>query len=232
MKNEPNQKRIIILSVLAALAYGFIMLNDLFSDIHSVRSGFDGDEFRIIHNEQVYDESQSLTHPKVYFLQIKPSRGYRHYPDQIKNLKTETILPTRFSHAEIAIPENYEFPTGIKTLKTINLFVIFSIIILFIIIPFTFIRLLWSLYNGWVFHLKNIQSTRKLGFLLITTYILIGCSNYLSHLIHQKIFYFQDYRLAFRLTDNYLLIMGIALLLMSEIMVRGLQLKEEQDLTV
>ncbi len=232
MRKEPNQKQIIILSILAALVYVFIMLEYFYSDIESVRAGYDGEEFRIIENEQTFDESQSLTYPIVYFLKVKPLKGYRHYPDQVQNLKSDTNYPARFSNIEIALPETKKLTDRVNFLNALNAAVVLFMIMLYFITSFTFILLIRSLYKGWVFHSKNIKRTRKLGYLLIMIYLSGIISNYISYKIHDEIFSFQDYKLVFQFTQNYLLMMGLSILLMAEILARGLKLKEEQDLII
>ena len=232
MKKVFNQNRIIILSVLAGLAYVFIMLNYFYSDKESIRSGYDGDEFRIINNEQDFDESRSLNYPIMYFLEVKPLLGYRHFPDQVQNLKSGENYPVRYTQIEIALPETKELTGRVKYLNALNVVVVLFIVVIYVIIPFTFILLIRSLYNGWVFHFKNIKRTRKLGLLLIMIYLLGLLSDFISYTIHNELFRFQDYKVVFQFTQNYLLIMGLSILLMSEILARGLKLKEEQDLTI
>lgn len=227
MKNEQKQKRIIVLSVLAVMVYLFLIVSSFSAGWDSFQMGYWAAQ-----SEQESNWNQPKIPGEVYYLNIKPREGFQHFPGQIPNLRTDAVYSARYSQMQVAVPSGEEIPSMVKYLNWLKTALMFISFILYIIIPFVFIKLISSLYTGNVFDLKNLRDTRILGIILILLYCSIQGVNYSSYRIHLAIFSLEDYRHVFNFTQNYLLMMGVALLLTAEILSRGLMLKEEQDLTV
>lgn len=78
MKKEPNQNRIIILSVVAVFVYIFMVANSFSSGWDAFKMGF----------RSAYDGWEHTTQiaeipGRVYFLSMKAREGYIHFPDKI-----------------------------------------------------------------------------------------------------------------------------------------------------
>jgi hypothetical protein len=227
MEKGPNQKRIIILSVMAVMAYVFIIANSFSAGFDAFKMGYWSAGGETVKNQD-YSEPPS----KVYFLSIRPKEGFKHFHEQVYNNRTGTFYPSRYNCMLVAMPKGTEIPSAAKHLSWLQSFLISITLILFIVLPVVFIRLIRSLYAGNIFDIQNTKYTRNLGIILLLIY---GCAqgvNYTGYRIEQALFSFDDYRHVFSFSDNYLLMMGLAILLTAEILDRGLNLKEEHDLTI
>ncbi len=227
MKIQQKQNRIIYLSVLAGLVYLFIIINSFSKGWDDIKTGY-----WVAGGEQLFTEDHPKTPGEVYFLKIKPRGGFQHFPEEIHNELTDEVYPARYESILIALPNGIEIPSMAKHFTLLQSLLVFCIFILYITIPIVFIKLIRFLYKGKVFDIQNIRYTRNLGIILILLYCCVQGTNYSEYRLHQAIFSVENYKHVFSVTDNYLLMMGAALLLTAEMLSRGLMLKEDQDLTI
>ena len=227
MKKEPNQNRIIILSVAAVFVYIFMVANSFSSGWDAFKMGYRSAYDGWAHTPQIAE-----TPGRVYFLSMKAREGYIHFPDKIYNNRTESFYPARSSCLVVALPKGTKIPTEAKYFDWLMSFLIIFSLFLYIVTPIIFILLIHSLYSGNVFDKNSKSYTRYLGIILLLAYGCIQGVNYASYRMHQSLFSFEEYRHVFSFRENYLLMMGVAVLLTAEILRRGLIIKEEQDLTV
>ncbi len=227
MKKEPNQKRIIVISVLAVMVYFFLMASSFSAGLDAFKMGY----WSAVTERESTPQVAEIP-AKVYYLSIRPQEGFQHFPEQIYNNRTDTFYPARYSCMLVALPKGTKIPSEIKFFHRFQSFLLFVSFILYVVTPIVFVKLIRSLYAGNIFDMKNIRYTRNLGIILLLIYGCVQGVNYAGYQIEQALFSFEDYRHVFFFQQNYLLMMGVAILLTAEILGRGLIMKEEQDLTV
>ncbi len=89
-----------------------------------------------------------------------------------------------------------------------------------------------SLIREVVFDNGNIKYLRKTGFALLLFYVSSLAFNMISYFENKLLFDFYGYKIQITETDLIWLLLGIVMLLFSEILSQGSKIKEDQDLTI
>jgi len=212
-----SKTKLITLSILATVAYIMMLMS-------SFAQGWD--DFRL-----GYEQGQSLEW-KTYFLDLKPKNGFNSFPDEIVNEISGNKVKFRSDNAQIQLPSK-EIDQKISGLY-FAAEIILSLLIFFIVIyiPVLFFKLMRSLIKEVVFDKGNIKYLRKIGFSLLLFYVSSLAFNMISYIENKILFDFSNYKIQNTETDLIWLLLGIVMLLFSEILSQGSEIKEDQDLTI
>ena len=73
---------------------------------------------------------------------------------------------------------------------------------------------------------------RCIGVLLLLYYLVSFLQNWVVYSMNIQVFEFRDYIIQFEQADLIWVLLGVVVLLFAEVLSRGSQLKEEQELTI
>jgi hypothetical protein len=233
MKNYLKRKRIALLSILAGIAYLFMIVSSFTDGWDDFLLGFHHDhqdeEFSFNTEDGLLDGKQL----DVFYLSIKPDNGFNSFPETLYNNISEQNVYGRFSSLKVLaeVKETSEFPYA-RLFDVLNGIMMFIIVLLFIFIPFQFFSLIGNIKKNEVFSPINVRMTRRIGVELISIYLLTSSFYYLDYLNAKALFDFPGYTIRCSTADSLLLVIGIAVLIISEVFSRGIDLKEENELMI
>jgi len=124
-------------------------------------------------------------------------------------------------------------PIWWKVLHVIYSLFSFFILILAIWVPFLVVRIVKSLQNSEVFDRKNLKRIQRIGVILLTVGVLSSIFQAINVYSAQSMVDLSHYRFSYaKVIDFSPIIMGVVILIMNEILRIGIEIKEEQDLTI
>lgn len=225
------QKRIAILSFMAVAAYCFMILSSFADEWDSARLGFWMGYYGGRGEEAMAEEGLNI--PKsLHYLALKPESDYREFSSEIQNSKDDSVLSARFSGVVIALPQGFETPREVVHLNFFDGFLSFIMLFVLIALPLKFIRLMLSVKKEMIFNKKNVNRIRSIGIMVILIYIIQIIHVHLNFRINQILFNIPDYIIYRPSTSGTLLVVGTAVLIIAEIVARGLDIKTDQELTI
>jgi hypothetical protein len=227
---------------LAGIAFGFMIVSSFVNEFEDFKMGFYAGSGRYIYEKQLDDTTESendvdidkiqVIASDVYFLKLEPKGSVFNFQDSLKNLKTNNNISTRYFRMKAALPVSTVLPQKLKIYDGLNTFLSFLIAAIYIFLFVNVYFLLSFLQRELVFNNKNIVQLRKIGVSLLLIFMLMSVYNYLSFLGNKILFEFEDYNILYDMADTVNLFLGIVILLMAEIINRGLKLKQENELTI
>ena len=217
-------KRLYIYTICLAIAY-VVLLGHSFYEMGKV--GVAG--FKLGYAEG----SSGHTEYHVFGGDIVPIAGSATFPTLFINEKTgeQVRLEIRQVLAYFTkSPDN--IPAHIKIMENSKIFWSLLLIGLFIYLPFVVYRIFKSIAKEEFYSLKNIRNIRKASIILLAiffTELLIGVVNVFTGNFYMQL---KDYKVYLSEVNYTLLIMGLVVLILSEILCYTKAMKEEQELTV
>jgi hypothetical protein len=212
-----GKTKLVTLSLLATIAYIFIILNSLASN---------WDDFRLGYND---GKSHNL---ETFYVNLKARDGYTAFPDSIINLNTNNYVNIRHDCSQVRASLPPDLRNKADKWGTLEILLSLFIVIIVIYIPVLFFRLMKSLINDVVFDFKNISRLRKIGYSLLVFYVIDVALNQIYYIKNSLLFDFSGYVIQRESADMIMLLLGIVVLLFAEILTRGSIIKEDQDLTI
>ncbi len=212
-----GKTKLVTLSLLATVAYIFIILNSL---------AVNWDDFRLGYQD---GKSHNL---ETYYVDLKARECFSAFPDSLINLKSNNYVNIRHDCSQVraSLPPDLKKKADKWGIAEI----VFSlcIVLITIYIPILFFRLMKSLMNDVVFDSKNIKRLRKIGYSLLSFYVIEVALNQIYYIKNSALFDFSGYVIQRESADMMMLLIGIVVLLFAEILSRGSAIKEDQDLTI
>ena len=230
MEFNSKNRRLGVLTVLAIVIYIALILSSFFSGIDYFMLGFEEGSKKATSMKEDKIQTKNLT--TVYFLDLKAKPGYSTFPDSISNLKGNGKVAIRYDKAQAHF-ENFTEKGANSSFYNISQ-IILSLLTLVIItmIPVFFIKLNVRLKKEMVFDKRNIKNMRCIGVLLLLYYLVSFLQNWVVYSMNIQVFEFRDYVIQFEQADLIWVLLGVVVLLFAEVLSRGSQLKEEQELTI
>lgn len=222
MKKFRSNLKLTILSILAIMAYIFMVGYSFSKEIDDFWMGFNSG----ISQAEMGTET-------VYYLNLKPKNGHLSFPDSVKNTKHNNCVKYRSHYIKAQTAFDKDTVKTVQGLQTTSFILAFILLIFIIYIPILFFKFIFSLIDEVIFDNKNIKLLRRLGIVLITFYLLYFAFDWCSTLINKSLFGFENYKIAVTSDADFIwVVLGIVVLLFAEILSRGYTIKEEQDLTI
>jgi len=228
MKNnyKKSNQKLGALIILFWVAYGLLIVN-----------GFMGawKDYRMLYNKIVYLQKNNQLRPiipsDVYHFKVKEREILNGFQDSIINLKDSTFVKTKYSEIEILVPRSVSKPSLINYGIIVGIMEGISSIVHFYIF-FQLLYLMISMKQEIVFHKKNVRTIRKIGISFLILFLAILIHNYSSFKINEELFDFENYIIVQPLIKGIWLLLGIAVLLIAEVISNASVIKGEQELTI
>ena len=221
-------KKLTILALLAGLTYAFMMVDSFASE---------WDIWQISFNEKALGSEYNKWgdvighHPiESNLILIKPTNGYSSFPSSVVNLVNNQTIKAQYRQMIVLGP-----PSKPK-FSTVELIVLtFLVIMQFIVsirIPIHFYKLIGLIKREYIYERKSIHLLRWLGLELLIIYLGGLLLLYMYHQMSSSLFRFSDYEIVMDSMDPIWLFLGIVVLMIAEILSKGLAIREEQELTI
>jgi len=223
-----NQK-ISILTVLAGLIYAFMVVSSFWEGRDDMKRGFkDGWDDG---NHYASKSSSSVTRNNCYYLYLSPTKGFDNYPDSLLNMTSNKTVRICSSNIIVLAPDKLP-STASKWYNALANLLVFTVFIIYLVIPFHFFRFMSLIKKNIFFEKENIRLLRWLGTELVNVYFGMVLYNFLNYKINASLFSFSEYSLMMDSMDGIWFLFGVVVLLIAEILSKALVLKEEQELTI
>ena len=217
-------KRLYIYTICLAIAYVVLLGHSLY-EMGTV--GVAG--FKLGYAEG----SAGHTEYHVFGGNLVPITGSATFPSSFINEKTGEV--GRLEIRQILAfftqsPEN--IPAYVKAMESSKILWSFFLIGFFIYLPFVVYRIFKSIMKEEFYSLKNIRNIRKVSFILLAIFLLEFLMNIINVVTSNFYMQLKDYKAYLGEVNYTLLIMGLVVLILSEILCYTMSMKEEQELTV
>jgi len=209
----------------AAFAYAFMVANTFAHEWEDFKMGF-------LYGSGAADKNDSKLAGEVYFLTLAPKSDVLSFPEKIQNLKTEATLNARFHKLKVLQPADQPLSLKSKIYRVINTIIAFIVFGIYIYIPFQFYQFIQAVNKGTIFDEKTVQKIRRIGNSLILIFCCISVSSVLFYEIKQELFQFEEYKIIRGKVDGIWLLIGLVMMIIAEMLSRGVEMKKEQELTV
>jgi hypothetical protein len=221
-------KKLTILAILAGLTYAFLIVNTFTQEWDYWQISFNERTLGEVHNRwgDVIGQKPVESTP----LLIKSINGFTSFPDSLVNLVNHQTLKAQYGQVILLGPPiKPKFSTGALFILT------FLVLILFIVsirIPIHFYKFIGMIKRELIYERKSIHLLRWIGLELLVNYLGGFLILYIFHQIVSSQFHFSNYEIKMGSMDPIWLFLGIVVLLLAEILSKGLALREEQELTI
>lgn len=230
MKFNSKGGRLGVLTVFAILIYIALILSSFFAGIDDFMLGFEEGMKKGTSIKEDKIQTQNLT--TVYFLDLKAKPGFSTFPDSISNVKGNDKIAIRYDKAQARYEDFSENGANSTFYNILQILLTLFTLVIVTMIPVLFIKLNVRLNKELVFDKRNIKNMRWIGILLMLYYLVSFLQNWVVYSMNIQVFEFRDYIIQFEQADLIWLLLGAVVLLFAEVLSRGSQLKEEQELTI
>ncbi len=149
------------------------------------------------------------------------------------NLKTGEKVLTRPNNMTIIVNSLPDKPAWWLPMQIIYFILTFSSLILGVWIPFLVVKIVRSLQHSEVFDRLNLKRINRIGIILVAVGLLGTVFQTINILLAKGMVELTNYEFTFsKAVDFNPIIMGVVILIMNEILRIGIEIKEEQDLTI
>jgi len=209
--------------VLLIVFFGSVYVGAILPFIEGAKSGMTIAKYQLDHKGKT-----------DYFILLDVvSKNYNYLEDSETNLKTGEKVLIHSNNITMIMQSVQDKPIWWKVLHVIYSFFSFFILILAIWVPFLVVRIVKSLQNSEVFDRKNLKRIQRIGVILLTVGVLSSIFQAINVYSAQSMVDLSHYRFSYaKVIDFSPIIMGVVILIMNEILRIGIEIKEEQDLTI
>ncbi len=229
MKRKNSKTQLAILSILAAIVYLFIITTNIISGWKSSVKAFkDGWEHAEMENKTGKKSSW-----QSYTLLLEPKSFDHFYTDSIRNMKTGELIPV--SYERVQVRYNHTQPQSSKSLLlgTGMTLAALPTVILYVLILILFYKLILAFYKDNIFCNVNVRRLKLLGIYTLILWALDVAFNSMYLASVKSLIELADYQIIIsEYLEHKLLLLGIILLIATNVMKRAITIKEEQDLTI
>lgn len=229
MASVLKTKNIPILAILAGMTYAFLIFNSFSSDWDSWKMSFNEKTLGAEYNK--WGDIIGYKPTESYSLSVRPKNGFASFPDSLVNLKTNQCIKTKYKEMIVLGSPSKLAPTSMGS-KVLLTFLAILLLVVSIRIPIHFYKIIGLFKKEFIFERKSIWLLRWLGLELLIIYFGGVFAMYMFQQIDRSLFSFSDYELVTDSMDAIWLLLGIVVLLVSEILSKAMVLKEEQELTI
>ncbi|MDD4777773.1 MAG: DUF2975 domain-containing protein [Fermentimonas sp.] len=228
MKNRnKNSKYIAFISVLAGIAYLYLIsidfINDWDSSVNSFWQGY---------NASAKARTNELKE-SPFSLHLRAKDMQHYYSDSLMNLKNDKYLPAKSQQVEVLYQFNdYDEYRAQLKYNTVIFIITFVLLILLIAVPVFFYKIIGAFYKNKIFNYRNVRRLNILGVLLIIIFAILISLDIIYFHYKKSLIDIPNYSLYVYLSNAEWLFMGLITLLIASVLKRSVEMKEEQDLTI
>ena len=209
--------------VLLIVFFGSVYQGAILPFIEGVRYGMTIAKYQLDHKEKTDD----------FILLDVVSKNYNYLEEPETNLRTGEKVLIHPNNITVIMQLLLDKPIWWKVLHVVYSLFSFFILILAIWVPFLVVRIVKSLQNSEVFDRKNLKRIQRIGVILLTVGVLSSIFQAINVYSAQSMVDLSHYRFSYaKVIDFSPIIMGVVILIMNEILRIGIEIKEEQDLTI
>ncbi len=228
MKRKTSKTQLAILSLLAGIVYLFMITAEVVSEwkssVRAFREGAEQAESEILGGDKISWENFEIS--------LEPKEFDPYYTDSLRNSKTGEFLPISYEKLQVRYKYEEPRPTKLFLLEVVLIITAFPALILYVLILILFYKLILAFYKDNIFTNDNVRRLKLLGIYSISLYAL--------HLLFSLTYYFTavslialvDYKVKMLDLGHETLLMGILVLIATNVLKRSIVLKEEQELTI
>lgn len=222
MKFLKNNSRIRLLTTLSLVTYIFLVISYFGSNIEDFKMGY----------QEGANAEQSNTEINTYFLNITPRDNVLYFPFNLENKITQKQVSFRPSLIKAHLTDGMKKNKKVKTEETLILILSLSLVIIFFFIPFAIRKLLKSLRNGNFFRYENQQNFRRTGKIFGVAFFITLAADIINYDIHKTLFSFTEFNITRERPSFIWLICGLLFIIFAEVLRSGIEIKDENELTV
>jgi len=209
--------------VLLIVFFGSVYQGAILPFIEGVRYGMTIAKYQLDHKEKTDD----------FILLDVVSKNYNYLEDSEINLRTGEKVLIRPNNMTVLVQSLLDKPIWWKALQGVYSLLVLMTLVLGIWIPFLVVKIVKSLQNSEVFDRKNLKRIQRIGIILLVVGILGTLLQAINIYSAQSMVDLSHYRFSYaKVIDFSPIIMGVVILIMNEILRIGIEIKEEQDLTI
>ena len=209
--------------VLLIVFFGSVYQGAILPFIEGVRYGMTIAKYQLDHKEKTDD----------FILLDVVSKNYNYLEDSEINLRTGEKVLIRPNNLTVLVQSLLDKPIWWKALQGVYSLLVLMTLVLGIWIPFLVVKIVKSLQNSEVFDRKNLKRIQRIGIILLVVGILGTLLQAINIYSAQSMVDLSHYRFSYaKVIDFSPIIMGVVILIMNEILRIGIEIKEEQDLTI
>jgi hypothetical protein len=209
--------------VLLIVFFGSVYQGAILPFIEGVRYGMTIAKYQLDHKEKTDD----------FILLDVVSKNYNYLEDSEINLRTGEKVLIRPNNMTVLVQSLLDKPIWWKALQVVYSLLVLMTLVLGIWIPFLVVKIVKSLQNSEVFDRKNLKRIQRIGIILLVVGILGTLLQAINIYSAQSMVDLSHYRFSYaKVIDFSPIIMGVVILIMNEILRIGIEIKEEQDLTI
>jgi len=209
--------------VLLIVFFGSVYQGAILPFIEGVRYGMTIAKYQLDHKEKTDD----------FILLDVVSKNYNYLEDSEINLRTGEKVLIRPNNLTVLVQSLLDKPIWWKALQGVYSLLVLMTLVLGIWIPFLVVKIVKSLQNSEVFDRKNLKRIQRIGIILLVVGILGTLLQAINIYSAQSMVDLSHYSFSYaKVIDFSPIIMGVVILIMNEILRIGIEIKEEQDLTI
>lgn len=179
-----------------------------------------------------YENDTNNKTQEYVMMDVEPKvQGYMQ-PNEI-NVKNGDQILMRATNVTLVLNEKTEKPIWWMALNSLYMALTIIVLILGIWIPFLVVKILRSMQHSYVFEYINLARLKRIGILLLSIGLLTSIIQFINILSAEYVVEMVHYSFSYaKVVDFNSIIMGIVILIMTEVMRMAIAMKEEQDLTI
>lgn len=225
--SKSNRKSIALLSLLAGIAYIYLISIDFINSWDAIANSF-------AEGYRASAEGREGAMPdETFSMLLNAEELDNYYCDSLHNLKNGQYLPAKIQLVDV----RYHFADQTEYRQTLGYRITILILVcLFIIglvaVPYYFYRIIVAFYKDHIFHRENVRRLNILGSILLVVYLLQITFDLTLFYYKRLLIDIPNYSISIHLSGAEWLFMGLITLLIAHILKRSVEYKEEQDLTI
>lgn len=210
---------------LFVLAYGWMISSDIYNVWDDFVQGF------VQGYDDANDPAERKFHFDVHSVTVKNKGDLFSFPDSIRDQRGQ-LLPASLHRLDVKTSNDVTNSSKWNVYTGVLMGLSFLLFAAILYIPLQLFRFVKRINTGIAFDRHNVRWLRKSGITLVFVYLLMVVFEYLHLRANQCVFDFENYTLTMDSTDGIYLVMGVGILLFAEVISSGIELKEEQELTI
>lgn len=217
-------KRIKVYCIIISIIYVGVIFSNFSSSISAFRSGMD----------LGVESAKSERNLTVFHVKVVPPNGAFTFPERMINSLTGEEINSEVSALKIILFEddNVSHSGFYFFLEILKIVISFLFIGIVIYLPILFFKIIRAVTRGNIIENKVISRISRMGWLIIIFFLSETLTEIINVVCAQEVLAIDGYNIVMDFSNYSFLILGIIILLLSEILRVSHTLKEEQELTI
>jgi hypothetical protein len=223
------------MEITAAYQEGYKFGKNLHDFLHPQQQATPKADSKSEQNLPVKDTTEvktSSNYEEFCFLFVQPKQGLFSFPSSLQNLTIGKPIQSEITKLYVRV-EVQSLPLWLTIARIIMYILYLGILFCLIYVPVQAYRVIRSIVKSDIFDMKNIKRIRRIGYVLLITFVLALYVNIVNTAVAQQWISLDDYKIVFSMAEDYpFLLFGLMVLLFAEVLKISHTLKEEQEFTI